>query len=335
MIYTSVFVATLIACYQLVSGQIPIESAVMVLMLAFSFFTSIRRLMTTTHDALAGIAASSRVAEILDQDTSRKYTKKSDDPEDYKGIRVKNVHFGYGKREVLNGVDIDIPKDSSVAIVGPSGCGKSTTAGLLERFSDPDSGVIELDGQDIRSYDIQDIRKMIITVPQTVNIFSGTIAENLRVADPDATDDMLLEALDEVRLKDRVLTFPGGLDADVGDAGARLSGGERQKIGIARALLSKAPYIIFDEATSSVDIDSENEIWACLGGLAGKKTLIIISHRLSTIQNADMIYVLSSGKVAEKGCHTELMEKGGIYAGLVNSQRELELMGERRVGDGK
>ncbi len=171
-------------------------------------------------------------------------------------------------------------------------------------------------------------------VPQAVSLFSGTVAENLRIAAPDATDEELMEALADVRLADWVKAQPEGLNTQVGDAGSKLSGGQRQKIGIARALLCKAEYIIFDESTSSVDMDSEREIWNCINELAQTRTLIIISHRLSTIENADRIYVLSAGEISESGNHSQLMANDGLYSQLVKEQALLEKQGEESVFNG-
>ena len=168
-------------------------------------------------------------------------------------------------------------------------------------------------------------------VPQSVSLFSGTIADNLRIAAPGCSDEELLKALEQVRLKAWVLAQPQGLDSDVGDAGARLSGGQRQKIGIARALLSKAEYIIFDEATSSVDMDSEREIWNCIHELSESRTLILISHRLSSIRDADCICVLSGGGVQQCGVHAQLMEQSGLYRRLVEEQEALERQGEVHI----
>ena len=174
-------------------------------------------------------------------------------------------------------------------------------------------------------------------VPQTVSLFSGTVRDNLLIASPRASDGELLEALGQVRLRDWVLEQPDGLSTDVGDAGGRLSGGQRQKIGIARALLCKAEYIIFDEATSSVDRQSEQEIWACIDALKETRTLILISHRLSTIRSADCIYVLEGGRIAQQGRHEALMQEDGLYRRLVQEQAALEDHGAaeraRRSGD--
>ena len=162
-------------------------------------------------------------------------------------------------------------------------------------------------------------------VPQQVNLFSGTIRENLLLADPDAKDAALLEALEEAGLGAFIRSQSKGLDSDVGNAGSSLSGGQRQKMGIARALLSRAEYMIFDEATSSVDPQSEKEIWETIGHLAESRTLIIISHRMSSVQNADCIYVLRDGRVAQHGTHEALMAEGGLYKELVVRQQAMEV----------
>lgn len=199
------------------------------------------------------------------------------------------------------------------------------------RFYDLEKGRILLEGRDYVSLTPDELRCRVIMVPQTVSLFSGSVAENLRIAAPDASDEELYEALRDVRLKDWVLSQPLGLDTDVGDAGGRLSGGQRQKIGIARALLCRAEYIIFDESTSSVDRESEEEIWNCIDELSQTRTLIIISHRLSTIQNADCIYVLENGAIAQQGTHEELMREMGLYRRLVEEQAQLEALGMEEV----
>ena len=213
-----------------------------------------------------------------------------------------------------------------MALAGLSGCGKSTLASLIMRFVDASSGDIYIEGKHYNSMSVAELRKKIILVPQSVYLFTGTIRDNLLLADPNATDEKLLEVLDEVKLKDFVLSLENGLDSSVGDSGSRLSGGQKQKIGIARALLSNAPYIIFDEATSAVDSDSEQEIWKCIEELSNTKTLIIISHRLSTIKNANIIYMLENGQILESGNHEELMKNKQLYYRLVTEQDALERM---------
>ena len=253
-------------------------------------------------------------------------------------IRCENLVKIYKTQETevlaLQGLELEVARGELMAIIGNSGSGKSTIASLLMRFHDWEKGRILLEGRDLVSLTPEELRRRVILVPQTVSLYSGTIRENLRMAAPSATDGELLEALDQVRLKEWVLSQPEGLDTFVGDAGGKLSGGQRQKIGIARALLCRAEYILFDEATSSVDRDSEQEIWNCIGELAQTRTLLIISHRLSTIRDADVIYVLEKGQVSRRGSHRELMAQPGLYRRLVEEQAQLEQQGEEECCHG-
>lgn len=330
LIYGSVVAATAIVGSQLALGRVTFSAALMVLLLSFGFFGSVRQLMNATHSALAGVSAAEKVSTLLQIDTTRPYDPKAPrEPNAFDGIRLENVSYSYeGRKTALRNVSLTVPRGKITALVGLSGCGKSTVAGLLMRFFDPATGRITLEGRDYISFTPEELRRRIIMVPQSVSLFSGTLAENLRIAAPQATDEELWEALEQVRLKDWALAQPAGLETDVGDGGGKLSGGQRQKIGIARALLCQAEYIIFDEATSSVDIESEQEIWSCMDELAATRTLIIISHRLSTIRGADVIYVLAGGQIAQQGDHHQLMERQGLYRQLVEEQAALEKMGE-------
>ena len=330
LIYGSVVAATAIVGSQLALGRVTFSAALMVLLLSFGFFGSVRQLMNATHSALAGVSAAEKVSTLLQIDTTRPYDPKAPrEPNAFDGIRLENVSYSYeGRKSALRNVSLTVPRGKITALVGLSGCGKSTVAGLLMRCFDPATGKITMEGQDYISFTPEELRRRIIMVPQSVSLFSGTLAENLRIAAPQATDEELWEALEQVRLKDWALAQPAGLETDVGDGGGKLSGGQRQKIGIARALLCQAEYIIFDEATSSVDIESEQEIWSCMDELAATRTLIIISHRLSTIRGADVIYVLAGGQIAQQGDHHQLMERQGLYRQLVEEQAALEKMGE-------
>ena len=332
LINAAIVAATVIAGAQLLTGKILLTNALTILMLSYGFFGSIRALQWIAHDALLGVAAAQNVSDILEIDTEKPVTDDTAPHNDYDGIRFENVSFSYKNRDrVLKNIDLDIPHNKVTAIAGESGCGKSTIVNMLLRFYDADDGRITFHGRDYRSFDPAELRRKIIMVPQTVYVFSGTIRENLRIAAKDAGDEELYSVLEQVRLLDWVKAQPEGLDASVGDAGARLSGGQRQKIGIARALLSRAEYIIFDEATSSVDEENEREIWNCIGELAETRTLIIISHRLSTIRNADVIYLIDAGVVSEYGDHDALMRADGKYRRLVEEQNALEARGKRRV----
>lgn len=327
LIYAAITVSLVICITGMRNGDITIAQALTVLMLSYSYFSAIRQLMSASHSALTAISAAGKVDEILQIDTSRPYNPELPaDPEHFDGIRMEHVSYGYeGRSRALQDVSLTIPRGSSVALVGLSGCGKSTAASLLMRFCDPDQGTIFIEGKEYRSVTPQQFRTNIAMVPQQVNLFSGTIRENLLLADPNANDEKLKEALSEAGLGSFLKTLPKGLDSDVGNAGAALSGGQRQKMGIARALLSEAQYMIFDEATSSVDPQSEREIWETIGRLSKTRTLIIISHRMSTIQNANCIYVLEKGVVAQRGSHAELMQQGGLYRELVTRQQAMEV----------
>ena len=327
LIYAAITVSLVICITGMRNGDITIAQALTVLMLSYSYFSAIRQLMSASHSALTAISAAGKVEEILQTDTSRPYNPELPaDPEHFDGIRMEHVSYGYeGRSRALQDASLTIPRGSSVALVGLSGCGKSTAASLLMRFCDPDQGTIFIEGKEYRSVTPQQLRTNIAMVPQQVNLFSGTIRENLLLADPNANDEKLKEALSEAGLGSFLKTLPKGLDSDVGNAGAALSGGQRQKMGIARALLSEAQYMIFDEATSSVDPQSEREIWETIGRLSKTRTLIIISHRMSTIQNANCIYVLEKGVVAQRGSHAELMQQGGLYRELVMRQQAMEV----------
>lgn len=326
LIYATVVAAVIDCAMRLGQGSISISQALVVLMLSYSYFSSAKQLMSASHGALTAISAADKVEEILNTDTARPYNPSLPaDPQKFDGIRMEHVSYGYeGRSRALSDVSLEIPKGSVVALVGMSGCGKSTTASLLMRFCDPKSGHIFMDGKDYLSMKPEELRKHIAMVPQQVNLFSGTIRDNLLMAAPNASDAQLMEALKEAGLGKFMAAIENGLDYDVGNAGASLSGGQRQKMGIARALLSNAEYMIFDEATSSVDPESEQEIWDTIGNLAHIRTLIIISHRMSTVRGADCIYVLEKGTVAQSGAHDELLKRGGLYRELAVRQQAME-----------
>ena len=327
IIYITLFVCVLIAVSSLSNQTMELSTVLMILLLGYSYFGSIRQLMSATHDALTAVSAASRAEEILAVKTTE--IKKEKQPITYQdGIVLKDVSFSYeGRKEVLHHVNIKIEKSKITALVGLSGCGKSTIASMLMKFIYPASGAVYLNGIDYACMNREEIGKYIVMVPQTVNLFSDTIRNNLLLANPSATDEKLWQVLEEVSLDKHIRRMKDGLDTMVSESGSNLSGGQKQMMGIARALLTDAEYIIFDEATSAVDPESEKIIWQCIEKLSKKRTLIIISHRLSAIRNADQIIVLQSGVVEEVGNHEQLMKNHGLYRTLVEEQNELEVQG--------
>lgn len=336
MMYSAIFLSVTIACIKLASGALTISSAMLILMLSFSFFSSVIELTSATHSALNGVAAAQNVSDLFDIEINREFTKKSPKANDAPGIQLKDVVFGYkGRETVLSGVSMFFEEGKVTAIVGPSGCGKSTITALLLRFLDPQKGRVTWNGVPYTDFTLEELRKKVIMVPQKVSVFSGSVRDNLLIAAPNADDSTLWKALEDVDLAAWLRTTSRGLGTDVGDSGGKLSGGQKQKIGIARALLSSAPYIIFDEATSSVDMESEADIWNCIDRLSYTHSLIIISHRLSTIRRADKIYVMERGTIAGFGKHEELIKTCPLYAHMVEEQNILEAMGEEAVkGEG-
>mgnify|MGYP000869157090 FL=1 len=325
IIYITLFICVLIAVTGLSNQTMKLSSVLMILLLGYSYFGSIRQLMSATHDALTAVSAASRAEEILAVKTAEveqegKHNMSQD------SIVLEDVSFSYeGRKEVLRHVNIKIEKSKITALVGLSGCGKSTVASMLMKFIYPSSGAVYLNGKDYACMNRKEIGEYIVMVPQTVNLFSDTIRNNLLLANPSATDEKLWQVLREVSLDKHIRRMSEGLDTMVSESGSNLSGGQKQMMGIARALLTDAEYIIFDEATSAVDPESEKIIWQCIEKLSKKRTLIIISHRLSAIRHADQIIVLQAGVVEEVGNHEELMKKHGLYRTLVEEQNELEV----------
>lgn len=235
-------------------------------------------------------------------------------------VQFENVSFAYGEKNVLNNISFSLEKNQMLALVGPSGGGKSTIASLLARFWDVKSGKILVRGQDVRDVPLSNLMDHISMVFQRVYLFQDTIYNNIIMGRPTAGRDEVIEAAKKARCYDFIMALPDGFETIVGEGGASLSGGEQQRISIARCILKDAPIVILDEATASVDADNESYIQQAISELCKGKTLLVIAHRLNTIRHADKILVISDGKIAEQGTHEELMHAGGIYKHFVTAR---------------
>ena len=289
-------------------------------------FSQITRPLRSFIDQFAninqGVAAGERIFTIIDAESE---VKDKEDAEEFEGlseaIELRNVHFSYdGEREVINDVSITIKKGQTIALVGPSGGGKSTLSELIPRFYDVKSGDILFDGKSIKEYTQESLRSKMSIVSQETVLFNDSIEGNILMGRPTATHDEVINACKVANAHGFITEASDGYDTNIGDRGTKLSGGQRQRLSIARAVLKNPEILILDEATSALDTESEKLVQDALTNLLKGRTSIVIAHRLSTIYNADRIYVIDQGRVAEEGTHHELLEKGGIYAHLIEMQ---------------
>ena len=310
-----------LAVSRFAAGQVSLAGALFIILLAAEFFLPMRLLGSFFHVAMNGMAAAERIFRLLDLPEPAAGGGKA--PAEG-GIALRDAAFAYeADRPVLRGVTMEFAAGSFCAVVGESGCGKSTVASLLTGRRSPEKGSVTVGGRPLADIDEAALARHITYISHNSYLFKGTVAENLRMARPDAPDEALWQALKQVNLADFVRA-EGGLNAPVAEKGSNLSGGQCQRLALARALLHDSPVYIFDEATSNIDVESENDIMARITELAKTKTVILISHRLANVAGADKLYVMENGRVAEEGSHADLLARGGAYARLWNAQQELE-----------
>ncbi len=321
---------TIVALIQFRNGEIPVGSLLIIILLSSEFFIPLRLLGSYFHIAMNGMAASDRMFGILDAEEREKdITVKEETKFKDIAIELKNVDFSYdGDRQVLNNINIEITKGGLVAIVGESGSGKSTIASLILNNYKVTNGEILLNKTNIENISLDNIYGNIALVSTNSYIFNGTILDNLLMAKKDATQEEIEKALKTARLFDFVSGLKDGLLTDVGQAGSALSGGQKQRLALARVILANKEMIIFDEATSNIDVESEENIWEAIYELSKDKTILVISHRLANVVDAKQIYVMNRGVLVESGTHEELMNDKKHYYDMVNNQNELEMIRE-------
>ncbi|WP_312258392.1 ABC transporter ATP-binding protein/permease [Romboutsia ilealis] len=324
----------IIAISQYSQGNITIGQVLIIILLSSEFFIPLRLLGSYFHVAMNGMAASDKIFNLLDTEIEKieNLTKEEMNLLKDINIEIRNVDFSYDKeRKVLKNVNVTIPKGKMIALVGESGCGKSTITNLLLKQEKVDSGEITLNGINLNYIPFEVLTKKVGFINHSAYIFNGTIEDNLRMGKFDANEREINEALKKANLYDFVQSLPEKLQTNVGEGGAFLSGGQKQRLALARTIITNPEIYIFDEATSNIDVESEEKIWKAIYELAENKTVIVISHRLANVKNADNIYVLDKGNIVESGSHKDLMMYNGKYAQLVNHQISLESIYKENV----
>lgn len=322
--YGGAALGVIMAATQLRAEKIDLAGALLIILLAADFFIPMRQLGSFFHIAMNGMAASDKIFRLLDL-SEPAHGGVSCPAGD---IVCRGLRFSYEpEREILHGVDLTIPQGKFVSLVGESGCGKSTISALLMGRNKGYTGSMTVGGAELRNIEEASLMRRITYVSHQSYLFKGTVRDNLLMGKPGASDDELWSALTQVNLAD-FLRGEAGLDTLLSEHGENLSGGQRQRLALARALLHDSPVYIFDEATSNIDVESENDIMAQIHALAGRKTVLMISHRLANVTASDEIYVLERGNIVQHGTHDALLKQGGAYAALWSAQQALEHYGE-------
>lgn len=308
--------------YLAYKNQLSVEDIVAFVLYLSLFYAPVSGLANLLENLQQALAGAERVTLILETPSAIENAEDAKDITDVKGaITFDNVSFHYSNKiPVLENISFSCEPGMMVALVGPTGVGKTTATQLISRFYDPVEGRILIDGQDIKHVTLESLRHNISPVLQDTFLFNGTIAENIGYAKPDATMEEIMEAAKAANIHEDILNMPEQYETKVGERGLRLSGGQKQRVAIARAILRQSPIIVLDEATASVDVQTEKQIQKAIKNITGKRTIVAIAHRLSTIKEADMILVIHEGKIAERGTHEELVQQKGIYYKMVLAQ---------------
>lgn len=305
----------------LIDGSLDGSSFIAYMGLAYNILTPAKAISKASYGVKKGNAAAERVLEILHTKSPLEDKPNADIKTEFNtDIALNNISFKYEDELVLKNFTLTVPKGKSIALVGQSGSGKSTIANLVTRFYDVNEGAILIDGIDIRDLTKHSLRGLMGLVTQDSILFNDTIKNNILLGKEDATDEEVIDALKIANAWEFVKDLPKGIDTNIGDSGNKLSGGQKQRLSIARAVLKNPPIMILDEATSALDTESERLVQIALENMMKNRTSIVIAHRLSTIQNADEIVVMQKGEIVEKGTHSQLLLKKGIYKKLVDMQ---------------
>lgn len=323
--YGGAALGVILSALQYRAGNVDFGGALLIILLSADFFIPMRMLGSFFHIAMNGMAASDKIFRLLDLPENEEKTEKV--PADCT-IRCENLHFSYAEdREILHGVTLTFPMGSFTSIVGESGCGKSTVSAILMGRNKNYNGSVTVGGKELSEINEASLLENITYISHQSYLFKGTVRDNLLMGCPDVTDEQLWAVLDRVNLS-AFLKSEKGLDTLLAEKASNLSGGQCQRLALARALLHDSPVYIFDEATSNIDIESENDIMGEIHNLAKTKTVILISHRLANVVGSHNIYVMEKGNIAENGNHEELLKNNGTYARLWNAQAQLENYGK-------